>query len=197
MYIPNEYRDTIKSRSWLRKLLRLIIRVFNYIKYAIPRSIARMRGAQIGKRTILSWKVALNCNEKLCVGDDCIINAAYVDNRDRITIQDNVIINSGVEILRLSHYIDNTSVHPTRFYGELTICSYSWIATGAKIFPSVKNIKAGSIVGAYSVLVSSTEEDGVYSGNPAIKIRTHNSRFSELVVTSQMGGDLIHYYKSL
>jgi acetyltransferase-like isoleucine patch superfamily enzyme len=165
--------------------------------YSRPRNIARIKGAKVGKRTIISWKIALNCNRKLRIGSDCIVNASYIDNRDYVTIMDNVIINSGVQILRLSHYIDDTCSHLTKYYGEIRIYPYSWIATGSKILPNVREIRAGSIIGAYSVLYSNTDEDGVYVGNPAVKKRTHNSRFTELVVTSQMGGDLIHYCKSI
>lgn len=197
IYIPSEYKEAVASKSFIRKICGLAIRVPIYIMYSIPRNIARLRGAKVGSRTIISWRIALNCNNKLCVGNDCIVNASYIDNRDYVTIMDNVIINSGVEILRLSHYIDNTSNHLTRYYGEIRIHSYSWIATGSKILPSVREIRTGSIIGAYSVLSSNTDEDGVYVGNPAVKKRIHTSRFTELVVASQMGGDLIHYCKCI
>lgn len=197
MKIPEKYKQHVLNRSLLRKVIGFSIRLFKYIKFSLFRNVARLKGAKIGQRTVLSWSVVRTCNSRLTIGDDCIIHASYIDPRDKVIIGDNVIVNRDVEIIRLSHDIDNNTYHETISFGPLMIDQYSWLATGAKILPQVKHIASGSIIGAFAVLVKDTDEDGVYGGNPARLIRKHACRFEDLVVTSQVGGDFVHYFKSL
>ena len=68
------------------------------------------------------------------------------------------------------------------------------LATSCVILPSVTRIETQSIIGAFSVLVRNSNEDGVYSGNPAKELRKHEGRFDKLVVCSLKGGDY-NYYK--
>lgn len=47
-------------------------------------------------------------NSNLIIGDDCAIDAKSLDLRGKIIIGNHVIINSDVEIIRVSHHIDRS-----------------------------------------------------------------------------------------
>ena len=152
-----------------------------------------MKGAQIGEGTVLSWNVVKMANGNLIVGEDCAIDAEQLDLRAKIIIGNHVIINRGVCILRVSHFINDNHQFTTRLYPELVIEDYCWLATGTKVLPQVTQISKGSCCGAFSVIVKNTEEMGVYGGNPAHLLKKHNTVFDELVVCSLMGADFPYY----
>lgn len=191
-----EYKNRIRKRSKIRFLVGLIARLRIYLIFAINRRIAVLRGAKIGDSSIIPFALAIRANKNLVIGDDCILETAALDLRSPIVIEDHCIVNKGVQIIRLSHYIDDNDVFKTRYYPKLVIHSYTWLATGCKILPNCNNIAQGSVVGAFSVLSRNTEENGVYMGSPAIKKRTHNTLFDKLVVCSLKGGDFKKYVKA-
>ena len=196
MNIPQSYIQKIRQRSWRQYLKGLFIRLLFYMRSFFCRRWAIMKGAKIGEGTVLSWNIARMASSNLVVGDDCIINARYLDLREKITIRDRVIINRDVEIIRVSHYIDDDHLFTTRPYPELIIEEYSWLSTGVKVLPRVTKISRGTICGAYSVIVKNTEEMGVYGGNPAKLLKTHNTVFDELIVCSLQGCDFPYYRKA-
>lgn len=194
--MEEDYQSRIKSRSRLRFLVGLIARLRIYFIFSINRKIASWRGAKIGDSSIIPFALALKANKNLIIGNDCILETSNIDLRSPVIIEDHCILNKEVQIIRLSHYIDDNTSFKTRYYPDLIIRSYSWLATGCKIMPSCYNIAKGTVIGAFSVLVNNTEEEGVYSGFPAKKMRSHNTIFKDLIVCSLMGGDLKFYLKA-
>lgn len=191
-----EYKYRIKRRSKIHYFIGLVARIRIYLKFAINRRIAVLRGAKIGDSSIIPFSLAIKANKNLVIGNDCILETSNLDLRSPIEIEDHCIINKDVQIIRLSHYIDDDALFQTKYYPDLIIHSYTWLATGCKILPNCCNIAKGSVVGAFSVLSQDTEECGVYIGFPAIKKRTHNTLFDKLVVCSLMGGGFKKIYKS-
>lgn len=191
-----EYKHKIKRRSKIHYIIGLIARIRIYLIFAINRNIAILRGAKIGDSSIIPFSLAIKANKNLVIGNDCILETSNLDLRSPIVIEDHCIINKEVQIIRLSHHIDDNASFKTKYYPDLIIHSYTWLATGCKILPNCYNIAKGSVVGAFSVLSQNTEEYGVYIGFPAIKKRTHNTLFDKLIVCSLMGGDLKKYVKA-
>ena len=192
--IPSEYIQRIKKKNKIRYILGFLIR---FKKHLINTSIccyARFKGASIGMNVVMPYSLAKKANRNLVIGNDIIIETSDIDLRSKVVIKDHCIINKGVSIIRVSHYVDNSPEYRTKYYDDLVICSYSWLATSCVILPSVTRIETGSIIGASSVLVRNSNEDGVYSGNPAKELRKHEGRFDKLVVCSLKGGDY-NYYK--
>lgn len=191
-----EYKHKIKRRSKVHYIIGLIARIRIYLIFAINRNIAILRGAKIGDSSIIPFSLAIKANKNLVIGNDCILETSNLDLRSPIVIEDHCIINKEVQIIRLSHHIDDNASFKTKYYPDLIIHSYTWLATWCKILPNCYNIAKGSVVGAFSVLSQNTEEYGVYIGFPAIKKRTHNTLFDKLIVCSLMGGDLKKYVKA-
>lgn len=194
--IPIPYISKIQNRSSSRYAKGLIARLIKYLKYSFVRWYAIRKGASIGKNSIIPWKLAKKANKNLIVGIDSIIETDNFDLRAAIIIGDHVIINKDVTILRLSHCINGNTLFDTLYYSDLIIEDYSWIATGAKILPQVNSIEYGTVCGAFSVITRNTERMGVYGGNPAKRLKDHNTVFSDLVVCSLVGGDLMYYVKA-
>lgn len=184
----SRYNEKVKARSFFKFLIGLVSRLRLYIKYDFIRRYVRLRGAEVGENSILSWKLAKRANQNLIVGRNSIIEAWDIDLRGKVFVGDNVIINRDVTILRVSHYIDDNTMFSTRYYPDLQIEQYVWLCTGCRILPSVTTIAEGTVVGAYSLLTKNTTPMGVYAGNPASLKRTHSSEYEELVVPSLMGG---------
>ena len=192
--IPSEYIQRIKRKNKIRYILGFLIR---FKKHLINTSIccyARFKGASIGKNVVMPFSLAKKENRNLVIGNDIIIETSDIDLRSKVVIKDHCIINKGVSIIRVSHYVDNSPYYRTKYYDDLVICSYSWLATSCVILPSVTRIETQSIIGAFSVLVRNSNEDGVYSGNPAKELRKHEGRFDKLVGCSLKCGDY-NYYK--
>lgn len=195
MIIPDSYRQRVASRSFLRYAIGYCVRLGHYVKYDLRRRIARLGGAKIGKNSLIPWKLARMANANLEIGDDVSINSSGFDLRGKIIIKDNVIINRDVEIIRWSHDY-NSPDFKLRKYPPLVIEPYTWLATGCKILPSCTKVAYGSVIGAFSVVVKDTEENGVYSGFPAQKIRSKTSVWSDLVIVSMNAGDWQYYRKA-
>lgn len=194
MYIPQKYKERITSRSSINYAVGYVVRLRLYIRYALRRMIARMHGAKIGENSLIPWKLAWKANPNLVVGNNVSINSSKFDLRGGIHIHDNVIINRDVEIIRWSHNVNSTEFSLKK-YPTLIIEPYTWLATGSKVLPSCTHISRGTVVGAFSVLVSNTEENGVYSGFPAKIIKKKDVVWGDLVVVGLNGGDW-KYYKT-
>lgn len=196
MIIPKTYYNKISTRTFTHKIIGLVPRVLIFVKFALFRLIARMKGAKIGHDSVISFHTAITANRNLTIGEDCVVFAKHLDLRGAITIKDHVIINKDVTILRLSHSLESPAFE-TINYPNLIIDDYAWLATGASILPRVTKIGQGAVCAAYSVVSKNCEDDLVYAGNPACSVKARDSRHSELVVCSMNGGDLRYYLKSL
>ena len=195
MQIPDSYKSRVENRSWLKYWIGFLVRLRFYVCFAIRRQIARWHGAKVGENSLIPWKLAWKANSNLEVGNNVSINSWHFDLRDKIKIEDNVIINRDVEIIRWSHDY-NSSDFKLRKYPPLVIESYTWLATGCKILPSCTRISYGSVIGAFSVVVKDTEENGVYSGFPAKIVKKKETVWDDLVIVSLNGGDW-QFYKNV
>ena len=191
-YLPDNYKSRIENRGIIRYCLGYLIRLYNYFRFGIRRWIVRLRGGKIGRNSLVPFKLAMRANENLIIGENVSINSYKIDVRRKVVIEDNVIMNRDVEIIRLSHNYDSMEFS-LKEYTPLVIESYSWLATGCKILPSCSRIAEGSVIGAFSVLYSSTEPFGVYSGFPAKKINLRKEVWKDLVVVGMNGGDWQFY----
>lgn len=192
MNIPDNYTSRISNRSFLRYIAGYFVRLRYYLDYSLRRKVARMGGAKIGDNSIIPWDLARKANANLEIGNDVSINSSGFDMRGPIKVMDNVIINRDVEIIRWSHDY-NTKDFKLKKYPQLVIEPYTWLATGCKILPGCTKIAKGSVIGAYSVVVNDTEENGVYSGFPAKIIKRKTSVWDEHVIVSMNAGDWQYY----
>ena len=90
-----------------------------------------------------------------------------VYNQGEIIICENVIVSQGAHLCASTHdYSD--PLHPL-LLAPITIRDDVWVCTDAFIGPNV-DVSTGCVIGARSVLTKSTDEWGVYAGNPSRRV---------------------------
>lgn len=119
------------------------------------------------------WAGASLRSKKLSIGSGVFINVGFFfDGCERLDIGDNVRIGQNVRILTATH-----NIGPSTQRGLIDVVSQPvairrgcWIGSGATIMPGV-TITEGCVIGANSLVDSSTEPDGLYVGTPAKRVR--------------------------
>ena len=188
-----DYETRIASRSKLHFCIGLYPRIKKHIKYTIIRTIARRRGATIGKSTVLPYALAKKANANLIVGDHCCISSSDLDLRAPLTIGNYVAISKNVQIINASHNVHSPHFEMTR--ESLKIQEYCWLV-GCKVLPRVSVINRGAVCGMAAVIVRDVPEMAIMGGNPATQVglrsMVHDSFFPE----SLLGGDFEAYVES-
>lgn len=160
------YNQRVRQRSPLKYWLGYFSRLRLYLLQEFWRNVARFRGASIGPNAIVCWRLALKANSNLSVGGDTIIDTDSLDLRSPVRIGSHCIINKGVEIIRVSHYIDGNNAFSSRYYPPLVIEDYVWLATGSKILPNCTLVSRGTVLGAFSVCVKNALSGGCTAAFP-------------------------------
>jgi acetyltransferase-like isoleucine patch superfamily enzyme len=114
-------------------------------------------------------------SNKMHLGQDVFINIhCFLDGSESITFGQHVRVGPYVKILTGSHTINpdvlRRSGTSTEINLPVEIKKGVWIGMGAIILPGV-TIAEGCVIGAGSVVVHSTQPNGLYVGNPARRIR--------------------------
>lgn len=132
----------------------------------------RLFGAKIGKGLVIKNNVIVKSPWNLIVGDDCWIGeSVWIDNLDRIVIGSNVCISQGAMLLTGNH--DYTiSTMPYR-NAPIVIEDGAWIGAQTTVCPGVL-VHRNSILTVGSIATKNMEENGIYQGNPAVKVRERN-----------------------
>jgi len=129
----------------------------------------RLFGAKIGKRTCLKPCVLIKSPWNLVIGDNCWIGEkVWIDNLDKVEIGNNVCISQGALLLTGNHDYKTTSM-PYR-NAPIIIEDGAWIG-GRAIVCSGVTVHTNAILTVGSVATKDMEPNGIYQGNPALKIR--------------------------
>jgi acetyltransferase-like isoleucine patch superfamily enzyme len=190
----SKYTIRIKSRSKIGFAVGLFPRFMSFVKNYFIVTIARRKGARIGKCVTMPYSLARMANSNLTVGDHTSIQTSRIDLRAPVKIGKYVIIGSDVQILTCSHNI-NSEDWDFKSYG-IEINDYCWLATKAFVLPSCSFIGMGAVCAAGSVISRNVEHMSVVNGNPATHLKYRKKVHSDLVVESLLGNDLIQYVKS-
>lgn len=188
------YEKSIQDRSRLRYFIGLIVRWKQNLKYERARKIARKRGATIGEGVIMSIDLAKRVNRNVTIGNHVSIHSNNFSSfRYPISIGNNVIIGQNARFVMGSHNIDSPEWEHCRHNEGLVIEDFVWICPDSVILPSCTKVAYGSVVGANTVVVKSTERMSVLGGNPAKELKKRACVHSKLVVESLLGGDYYIY----
>ena len=107
------------------------------------------------------------------IGAGCMINRyCYFDDHATIVIEDHVWVWMGAMFVTTTHPIgprEQRAGMPVEAY-PIRVGRGSWIGARSLILPGV-TVADGCVVAAGSVLVESTEKDGLYVGVPARRVR--------------------------
>ncbi len=131
--------------------------------------ILKLFGAKIGKGVLIKPRVSVKYPWKLEVGNHVWIGEkVWIDNLGLVKIEDHVCISQGAMLLCGNHNYKREAFD--LIVGNITLKKGSWVGAHAVVCPKV-TIGSHSILTVNSVAVKSTEEYGIYQGNPAVKIR--------------------------
>lgn len=194
-------KKAVRGRDKFAKY-KLFINILAKLYGALPYSLRKItfeknrnsRG-KIGlvKRYALIKSLAINCGDNVAVytgayimnpqtmmfGDNVSIHPmCYLesgsDGEVSIKIGNDVSIAHGTTIMATSHNFDDVNI-PIKDQGvtisPVVIEDNVWIGAKATILAGV-TIKSGCVIGANSVVTHDTEENGIYVGAPARKIKS-------------------------
>lgn len=134
----------------------------------------RMFGARIGRGVVIKPGVHVKYPWRLVIGNHTWLGErCWIDNFVEVTIGSNVCISQGAYLCTGNH--DWTDPAMGLVVKPITIADGAWVAAFSRIAPGV-SIGEGSVVTLGSVLLTDAEPGGIYSGNPATKVRERISR---------------------
>ena len=96
----------------------------------------------------------------------------WIDNLSEVTIGNDVCISQGALIITGNHDYKEESFR--LIVKSIIIEDHVWICAKSVVGPGV-NCMAGSVLSLGSVATSDLEENSIYRGNPAVKIKNRNS----------------------
>lgn len=134
----------------------------------------RLLGAKIGHNVDIKQKVFIGQPSNLTIDDDVVINiGAFIDCSAPVFVGEKVRIGYQAMILTGSHSAQN-SVYRRKEGNHIrrpvSIERGCWIQTRAMIGPGV-TMAEGCVLLAAGVLLKSTDNNGEYSGIPALRKR--------------------------
>ncbi|WP_231850165.1 WcaF family extracellular polysaccharide biosynthesis acetyltransferase [Winogradskyella sp. PG-2] len=135
----------------------------------------RRFGATLGKGVVIKPKVTIKYPWKLKIGNHCWIGEkAWIDNLDQVTLEDHVCISQGALLLCGNHNYKTTSFD--LIVAPIILREGSWVGAKASVAPGVR-LHSHAVLTMGSVATKDLEAYGIYSGNPAkkIKMRTFTS----------------------
>jgi putative colanic acid biosynthesis acetyltransferase WcaF len=139
--------------------------------------ILRCFGAEIGQGVRIKTGVRVKFPWRLIIKDFVWIGEdAWLDNLDLITIESHCCISQGVYLCTGNHDWGDRDF--TLRTAPIYIESGSWIAAHATIASGVR-VGQGAVLGLGSVATRSLEPMTIYSGNPAIAIKSRKIKLRE------------------
>lgn len=157
LWYPFNYFLLDSSLPWPGKLKTAVLRLF---------------GAQIGTGLVLKPRVRIKYPWRFSAGNYCWIGEdVWIDNLETVTIGSNVCISQGALLLTGNHDYNKTSF-PYRL-GRIVLEDGVWIGAKSVVCPGV-TCKSHAILTVNSVATKDLDAMFIYSGNPAIKVRSRN-----------------------
>jgi len=134
------------------------------------RLVLRAFGARLGAKVRVHASAAIWHPGNLALGDGVLIGPGVrIYNQGHIAIGAGTVVSQRAHLCASSHDIDDP--HFQLVLRPITVGQECWIAAEAFVGPGAV-MADRSVLGARGVLFGATEAGGVYSGNPAVQIRT-------------------------
>lgn len=129
----------------------------------------RMYGSEIGDNVVIKPSVNIKYPWKLRIGNYCWIGEhVWIDNLDRVTLENNVCISQGAFILCGNHNYKLTSFD--LMISPVLLREGSWVGAKSIVSPGV-TLESHAVLSLGSVATSDLEPYSIYQGNPAIKVK--------------------------
>ena len=137
--------------------------------YGIKAALLRLFGAKVGHHVVIKPFVNIKFPWKLKVGNHVWIGeAVWIDNLGSVTLDDNVCLSQGAFLLCGNHNYKKEGFD--LIVNEIHVQQGGWIGAKAVVCPGV-TCYAHSVLTVGSVATKNLDAFGIYSGNPAVKIK--------------------------
>ena len=137
--------------------------------YIIKTFLLKLFGARIGKGVVIKPHVNIKYPWLLEIGNHVWIGEqVWIDNLAKVTIGDNVCISQGALLLCGNHDYKKTSFD--LMVKPILIEEGAWVGAKSTVCGGVI-VQSHAVLSVGSVATSSLGAFGIYSGNPAVKIR--------------------------
>jgi len=169
--------NTYNPGSKLKIGLWYVVNVLFCLNYFVPFSsvrvvILRSFGARIGKGVTIKPNVNIKYPWFLEIGNHVWIGEnVWIDNLDDVIIESNVCISQGALLLCGNHNFKKPGFD--LITGKIILKEGSWIGAKCVVGPNVI-VDENAILQVGSVATKNLEANGIYRGNPAIKIGERN-----------------------
>lgn len=132
-------------------------------------ALLRVFGAKIGNGLVIKNNVIIKSPWNLTIGDYCWLGeACWIDNLDKVVIGSNVCISQGALLLTGNHDYTISSM-PYR-NAAIHVEDGVWIGAKTVVCPGV-TVHRNAILTVGSIATKDMEKNGIYQGNPAVRIR--------------------------
>ncbi len=132
-------------------------------------ALLRLFGAKIGKNVYLKPCVLIKSPWNLTIGDDCWIGEkVWIDNLDKVYIGSNVCLSQESLLLTGNHDYTISSM-PYR-NAPIIIEDGAWVGGRAVVCSGV-TVHNNAILTVGSIATKDLDANGIYQGNPAVKVR--------------------------
>ena len=158
----------------LKRLVWYVLNALLFHSWLFPISGAKCRilrsfGAKMGRGVVIKPRVNIKYPWNIEIGDYVWLGeGSWLDSLVNIKIGSNVCISQDAYLLTGNH--DYKDPHVGLITKNIIIEDGVWVGAKAVVCPG-SIMKQGSILTVGSILTGSTEECGIYQGNPAVKIR--------------------------
>ena len=173
------FKHTLNTGASKPKMILWILFNTLFFKSSLPYPsafktfILKLFGANLGIKIVFKPCINIKFPWKLSIGDYCWIGEnVWIDNIDFVFIEDNVCISQGAYLLTGNHNYKKKSFDLES--GPINLKSGVWIGAMAIVCPNV-TCNINSVLTVNAVATKNLTENTVYTGNPAIAIRTRNS----------------------
>lgn len=157
----NSICSTYLIPNWIRKILFVLSGIkIDKGSVICPKCFIGNSKLHIGKNTFVNYNVWFNTTGGIFIGNNC--NIAF-----------------GVKFITSSHEVGNANRRAGTSYSKpIVVGNGVWIGANAIILPNV-TIGDAVIIAAGSVVIHDCEDNCLYAGNPAKKIKIISSLHEE------------------
>lgn len=130
----------------------------------------RSFGARIGTGVVIKPRVTIKYPWKLTIGDHCWIGEqVWIDNLDEVILESHVCLSQGSMLQCGNHNYTSSSFD--LMIAPIHVKEGAWIGAKSCVGPGVI-VESHAVLSMGSVAAKHLEAYGIYSGNPAAKVKT-------------------------
>ena len=129
----------------------------------------KLFGAKVGEGVVIKPAINIKYPWHLKIGNHVWIGEnVWIDNLVKVELKDNCCVSQGAMLLTGNHHYKKSTFD--LITKEIIIEEGAWVGAQSVVCPGV-SLRSHSILTVGSVATKSLSAYGIYSGNPAIKIR--------------------------